>query len=330
MYFITPTGCRSHYCLTCGPIKALSKRDWLRKILKYFPSLLHVTLTFDPDKFDSAFAAYQSFQQSGISRLKQRLHAENCHVGHYFGAVHFRPIPEHIDWFHVHVILDCDAIHSQISANWPHGVTIPGKPGISSKVAADYAMHYATNPEYGWPDWFRQNRFKRFYNSQQINSVDPRHVPKRRITVRKVYPRFSLPRKRRSVDDQIASCGRGATIQVERPGQRGYETIALRIGELSDRDLVEQVLNGKKQFFPADLLNADLGMSPEQHYRNVTGWELPNLPADYLQSVPRHVIDNWNTRRNIVIALSRLISREDWLAAGYSHNPIDPDSIIAA
>ncbi|MBP87253.1 MAG: hypothetical protein CMJ64_11120 [Planctomycetaceae bacterium] len=165
-------------------------------------------------------------------KLKQKLCELHLDVGHYFGAIHFKPVPKHDDWFHVHAIFECSqACSSHISEQWPHGITIAGQPGISPRVAANYMTHYAVNPENGWPNWFRQKRFKRFYNSKCINSLDPRFVPRKRSASANTRSVPGIRRRRRDVDTQIASCGTGATIAVERDGERGG-TVQLCIGDV--------------------------------------------------------------------------------------------------
>ena len=84
------------------------------------------------------------------------------------------------------------------------------------------------------------------------------------------------------------------------------------------------MLRGKTAFTPADLVNADLGISPEEHYRKSFRWSHPNLPVGYMTLVPKGLVQEWNARTSLLIQLGRMVSEVDWQEAGYSRNPIDP------
>ena len=125
-----------------------------------------------------------------------------------------------------------------------------------------------------------------------------------------------------SVDDKLEQCGKGATIGVRRAVVQGDGEVTLNLAELPDLDLAKSVLRGKMEFTPADLVIADLGTSPEEYYWEHFGWQHSQLPAGYIHFVPKELLDSWNARRGVLITLSRLVSDEDWQAAGYPDNPI--------
>ena len=177
-----------------------------------------------------------------------------------------------------------------------------------------------------WPDWFRNGTFKRFYRSKNINSLDPKYIPNKQNKSRSSdKPRYKRKKRRRLLDHVIASCGSSATVVVDRPGDYGG-TVLLHIGDggIGDRCTVESVLRGKTEFVPTDLLNADLGTSPEDYYRKEIRCENGELPVGYLDLVPKAVVRDWHERKDIVYKLARLVSDEDWRACGFPQNPFLP------
>ena len=328
MYRLAPKRCESAYCLSCGPTKLLPKREALHRVFSRFNTLLHVTLTFDPNEHAEPSEAYSAFQKYGVSKLRQKLRQKRHAVGHYFAAIHFKPVQLREEWFHVHVVLECsENLATEVSQAWPHGLVRPGRPGISPQNAANYVMRYALHPEYGWPDWFRDNRCQRYTCSKGLWSLDWRFRKQTRKPRKSTQPRPEVRRIRLSADARIDQCGVGAKIEVQRPGHRGYGEVGLYIADLADRRLAKSVLRGKTEFTPADLVNADLGTSPEEYYRKSFCWNHPDLPPGYMPFVPTTVLDNWRARCDIVITLSRLMTNEDWQASGYPRNPIDPERL---
>ena len=70
-------------------------------------------------------------------------------------------------------------------------------------------------------------------------------------------------------------------------------------------------------------MGADLGISPAAYFRGQCGWDSPELPDDFVQHVPKDLINNWNARCDTVLRLSRLLDIEDWLEVGHMNNPIE-------
>lgn len=214
-YELAKCGCDCWYCEDCCERKGYNLRNELIGALDSFQNLLMITLTIDPELFDSHEEAYFYLRENRcISVLMQGLDR----LGHlnsrkYFYVLEFQESGNP----HYHLIVDAKRIpHGDLLAEWsknrpvdkptPEANRPPfGLVWISKRHFAGGALHaarYATKylvkvPEYGWPDWVLKlgsdKRVPRYGASRKFwNRPKSKPKSKRRTRVRSNSVSYAL------------------------------------------------------------------------------------------------------------------------------------------
>ena len=226
-FALIPCGCDCWYCGRCCGGKAYTLRARLVPILAKFQSLMMLTLTVDPELFESPLDEYMYLRRRrAISRTMQDLRRWGCLNGpHYFYVVEFHK-NEHP---HFHVVCDSSYIPVPLlmKAWGKHrpriaGPVAPRRPAfgycwISGKrlYGALHVARYATKylvkvPEHGFPSWVlamgKDHRVPRFQTSRGFWGAPsfPTLPPARGESER--------TRTARSYADRLADCGSSLNV----------------------------------------------------------------------------------------------------------------------
>ena len=170
-YEVAKCGCRCWYCLDCCKRRGYNLRAKLIPILETFTDLMMITLTIDPDLFQSQKQAYLHIGKNRcISKFMQTLDRRgHLHSRRYFYVLEFQKSGNP----HYHILIDTGNVpHDELQAAWdksrPNHMPppLPGRPGFgwtyfskgSFNGDAYHAACYATKylikaPEQGWPSW---------------------------------------------------------------------------------------------------------------------------------------------------------------------------------
>ena len=164
-------GCDCWFCEDCCERKGYNLRSELIGALESFQSLLMITLTVDPELFDSFQDAYFYMRKKRcISVLMQNLDRMGyLNSRKYFYVLEFQESGNP----HYHLLVDAKRIpHEDLLTAWsknrpldlpppepnrpPFGLVWISKSHFEGGAlhAARYATKYLVKvPEYGWPDW---------------------------------------------------------------------------------------------------------------------------------------------------------------------------------
>lgn len=230
--------CRSRFCPDCCEYLGIQLRDRLRERLKQFKSCYMITLTVDPELFESPEEAWEYVRaERCIARFVRGLREHKyLNDRHYFYVVEFHKN----GWPHWHLLLDADYIpHAELVAFWgtfrpkhagpvrgsrpPFGTVLFSAPKFAS---SDHAAHYATkyvikSPEDGWPEWvmdytgniFRYSVSKGFWSATEGKASDANDAQETRaeaMAAEEDEPTEARPR--RPLRERLADCGAGTNI----------------------------------------------------------------------------------------------------------------------
>ena len=163
-------GCGSWFCANCCLSQGIKLKERLKVHLRSFNSLMMLTLTIDPELFESPQAAFEYVSKRRcISVMIQRLDRWGLlQSRRYFCIIEWQAN----GWPHWHVLVEsehipfdklCEAWNRNYW-DWRHRVSL-GRPGFgsvrfsvpkfkSSDRAAGYACAYLTkHPQHGYPAW---------------------------------------------------------------------------------------------------------------------------------------------------------------------------------
>lgn len=215
-------GCKCWYCPDCCALKGYNLRARLIPALESFKGLLMVTLTLDPELFDSHEEAYfYAREKRCISVLMQSLdRLGHLHSRRYIYVVEFQQSGNP----HYHLLMDAsrvphDVIQREWSKNRPKNLPPPppNRSGFGfiwiSKARFEgghaHAGRYATKylikvPDYGWPKWvLRQGAERRVprYGVSHGFWNEPKREPSRRRR------KFRVRCNSVSYADRLDQCG---------------------------------------------------------------------------------------------------------------------------
>ena len=220
-YEVAKCGCDCWYCPDCCERKGYNRRAELIPILESFTNAMMLTLTVDPELFDSPQEAYLYIRdQRAISRLMRELdEAGYLHTRRYFYVVEFQTQTEQA---HFHVLVDATRIPKEaIDRAWSRmrpqdaGPQAPNRPAFGMTRfsvpkfdggpahAARYATKYLVKtPEDGWPAWVM---------SMGVEHRVPRYGTSRGFWEREPQPSNPTGKKRklnpRTYAMKVADCG---------------------------------------------------------------------------------------------------------------------------
>ena len=196
IFEVTKCGCDCWYCPDCCERKGFNLRARLIPVLETFTALMMLTLTIDPELFDSPRDAYLWVKQKrGISRLMRDLDRRgHLYTRRYFYVVEFQHETEQA---HFHLLVDAARIPKPaIDSAWSKlrpttaGPTAQNRPPFGmtrfsvSKFdggalhAARYATKYLVKPpKSGWPSWVlgmgSETRLPRYQSSRGFWNKPP-------------------------------------------------------------------------------------------------------------------------------------------------------------
>ena len=260
IFELSKCGCDCWYCPDCCERKGYNLRAELIPILETFRGLMMLTLTIDPELFESPREAYLYVRERrAISILMRDLDAAgHLHSRRYFYVVEFQ---KHTEQVHFHVLIDASRVpKSAIDASWSKhrpsmvGPPEPNRPAFGMTRfsvprfdggpahAGRYATKYLTKtPAQGWPDWVlnmgKDHRLPRYGTSRGFWGREPRPSNPTGKT-RETNPRTYAAR--------VADCGTVSNLfeRIEEVDtQTGEVTGNLRwLARLGlDADLVRQI-----------------------------------------------------------------------------------------
>lgn len=210
---VAPCGCDCWYCPRCCIAKGYRLRSELIPVLETFRGLMMVTLTIDPELFESPKRAYLHVREKrAISRLVGAIDQAGYLFSHrYFCVVEFQ---QHTEQPHFHLLLDSNFVPKiQIDATWSRfrpksagpvkanrpqfGMTRFSMPNFEGGAvhAARYATKYLVKtPDYGYPGWVMamgsEMRVPRYSTSRGFWGREPKPAnpnPKPREMTRRSY-----------------------------------------------------------------------------------------------------------------------------------------------
>lgn len=249
VFEVTKCGCDCWYCPDCCERKGYNLRARLIPVLETFTDLMMITLTIDPELFESPREAYLWVKKKrGISRLMRELDQHgHLHTRRYFYVIEFQQETEQA---HFHVLVDAVRIpKSAIDSAWsklrptaagpiaqnrpPFGMTRFSVPKFDDGAlhAARYATKYLVkSPEAGWPLWVlgmgTDARLPRYQSSRKFwNNPPSEHVSTGKT--RELIPR--------TYGQRITECGTASNV---------FESTEL-INELSGEVQPQRIWRGR-------------------------------------------------------------------------------------
>ncbi len=169
-YEIAPCRCKSWYCLNCRKYKGLEIRFRLLPVIESFNHVMMLTLTIDPDLFNTPNQAFLHIRQKrALSELVRALHKKKTLITRrYFYVIEWHKN----EWPHYHMLLESSRIpYEMIIEFWgrnrpktagpvragrsPFGHILFSAPRFKNKShAAFYATKYLIKPtDTNYPEW---------------------------------------------------------------------------------------------------------------------------------------------------------------------------------
>lgn len=174
------TKCKSQFCPDCSLAHCVSWREKLRPALSHWDSVLMLTLTVDPAKFESPEAALRHVgEKRKISELIRALVRKGLLKNREFTCTLEFHKPEKGGWPHWHILVESKFIDKHKLQNcWGLGHVWLSKHDFKS---VDHAINYATkyivktnddkaNDEFIFPEWAMdyKGNLRRFSTSRGL------------------------------------------------------------------------------------------------------------------------------------------------------------------